>query len=280
VLAGRGAQVALACRDLAKAEHARARIAGERPSGTLEVLRLDLADLASVRAFVEAFIASHVQLDALVCNAGVMAIPRLSTSDGFERQMGTNHLGHFALVGRLLPTLLATPGARVVVVSSGAHKMGRLDLLDDPFFERHSYGRWQAYGQSKLANLLFVMELDRRLRATGAAVRAIGAHPGYAATELQRRGAELGGPKIEGWLMAISNALIAQSAASGAWPILRAAADPGARGGDYFGPARMGEMRGPAVRVEPESTVRDPAAAQHLWAWSESVTGVRYAALS
>jgi NAD(P)-dependent dehydrogenase (short-subunit alcohol dehydrogenase family) len=279
VLARRGAQVTLAVRDLDKGRRARASILAEAPFARVDFARLDLADLASVRAFAEA-LAQGPAIDGLVCNAGVMALPRTSTADGFEMQMGTNHLGHFALVGLAMPALLRASRGRVVIVSSDLHRRGRVERLDDPFFERRPYRRWQAYSQSKLANLLMVLELDRRVRAAGSPIVVTGAHPGYAATELQRRGPEARGARIEGWMMALSNALIAQSAAAGAWPILRAATDPDAAGGAYYGPSRLGGMRGPAIRTEPSADARDAAAARRLWAWSEQVTGVRYDALA
>jgi NAD(P)-dependent dehydrogenase (short-subunit alcohol dehydrogenase family) len=278
VLARRGAQVTLAVRDTTKGRRALASILGELPSARADVARLDLADLASVRAFAET-LAGGPALDGLVCNAGVMALPRISTANGFEMQMGTNHLGHFALVGLALPALLRARRARVAIVSSDLHRRGRVELLDDPFWERRPYGRWQAYAQSKLANLLMVLELDRRVRAAGSSIVVTGAHPGYAATELQARGPEARGARLEGWFFALSNALIAQSAMAGAWPILRAATDPDATGGEYYGPGRLRGMRGPAIETEPSAAARDVGAARRLWAWSEQVTGVRYDAL-
>jgi len=279
VLAGRGARVVLACRDLAKAEAARQRITRETPGAQCEVMLLDLASLSSIRAFADQYTSSQATLDVLLCNAGLMAIPQATTADGFEMQFGTNHLGHFALTGLLLPLLLRSPHPRVAVVSSSAHKFGKTELLDDPSFAKRRYRRWQAYAQSKLANLLFVFELDRRSRAAGLPLLAAGAHPGYAATALQEKGPELAGRRLEGWLMAGANALFAQSAAAGAWPVLRAATDPAASGGNYFGPMHWGEWRGPAVRVQPAPSARDPIAAKFLWELSGQLTLVRYAAL-
>jgi NAD(P)-dependent dehydrogenase (short-subunit alcohol dehydrogenase family) len=276
VLARRGAHVILACRDLARGVGARERLLRELPGARVDTTHLELANLASVRRTAQTFVSVLDRLDGLVCNAGVMGLPHRRTADGFEYQIGVNHLGHFALVGVMLPLLLRTPGARVVVVSSQLHRRGRLELLDDPNFERHPYDRWQAYNQSKLANLLFTFELDRRLRDAGAAVLAVAAHPGYAATELQIRAARARGSRLEALAMAILNALFAQSAAAGAWPILRAATDPAARGGDYFGPSGWRGWRGPAVRVAPAPAARDPDAAARLWRWSETATGVRY----
>lgn len=170
--------------------------------------------------------------------------------------------------------------AGVTIVSSDLHRRGRVELLDDPLFEHRPYDRWQAYAQSKLANLLFVLELNRRVRAAGSSIVVTGAHPGYAATALQARGPEARGARLERWVFALSNALIAQPAAAGAWPILRAATDPDATGGEYYGPGRMRGMRGPAIEAEPSADARDAAAARRLWAWSEQVTGVRYDALT
>jgi len=279
VLAGRGARVVLACRDVAKGEAAARRITTQVPDAQCEVMLLDLASLSSIRAFADQYARSHAALDVIVCNAGLMAIPQATTADGFEMQFGTNHLGHFALTGLLLPLLLRSPHPRVAVVSSSAHRFGKTELLDDPSFAKRRYRRWQAYAQSKLANLLFVFELDRRSRQAGLPLLAVGAHPGYAATALQGKGPELAGRKLEGWLMAGANALLAQRAAAGAWPVLRAATDPAASGGDYFGPMRWGEWRGPAVRVKPAPSARDPIAAKFLWELSEQLTLVRYVAL-
>jgi NAD(P)-dependent dehydrogenase (short-subunit alcohol dehydrogenase family) len=278
-LAARGARVVLACRDVAKGDAAARRIAARTPNGQCEVMPLDLASLSSIREFADAYARSHATLDVLVCNAGLMAIPHATTADGFEMQFGTNHLGHFALTGLLLPMLLRSPHARVAVVSSNAHKWGKTELLDDPSFARRRYRRWQAYAQSKLANLLFVFELDRRCRAAGRALLTVGAHPGYAATALQGKGPELAGRRVEGWVMAVANALLAQSAATGAWPVLRAVTDPAANGCDYFGPSHWGGMRGPAVRVQPAPSAREPIAAKSLWELSERLTLVRYNAL-
>ncbi len=277
VLARRGAHVVLACRDLARGVGVRERLLHEVPGARIDTTHLDLANLGSIRRTAQTFVSVLDRLDGLICNAGVMGLPHQRTADGFEYQLGVNHLGHFALAGLMLPLLLRTPGARVVVVSSNLHKRGSLpSLLEDPFFERRAYDRWQAYHQSKLANLLFAFELDRRLRAVGAAAFAVAAHPGYAATELQPRAARLGGSRLERLFVAVSNALLAQSAAAGAWPILRAATDPAAGGGEYFGPSRWRELRGPAVRVEPSAAARDPEGAARLWRWSEAATGVRY----
>ena len=268
-LSRKGAEVVILCRDRGRGEEAIRRL--DSPRAALEVL--DLGALSSVRAFAERELAGGKKISGLVCNAGLMAIPEQKTADGFERQIGVNHLGHFALVGMLLPSLSA---ARVVCVSSGLHKRGKLELFDDLLFEKRPYDRWVAYNQSKLANLLFMFELGRRAQKHGLAMVPVGAHPGYSATELQSRGMQEGSPKWEGWGMAIGNRLFAQSSQAGAWPQLRAATDPSARPGDYFGPSGLGELHGSAVLVQPRHTARDETTAKKLWERSEELTGVRY----
>jgi len=217
----------------------------------------------------------------LVNNAGVMALPLRRTADGFEMQMGTNHLGHFALTGLLLPALLAagpTPRpSRVVTVSSSAHRMGSLNLAD--LNCERAYRKWQAYGRSKLANLLFMRELDHRATAAGAALVSVAAHPGLAATNLQATGPQLAGRPWLAKASAVVAKIVAQSAAAGALPSLRAAADPGVVGGEYFGPDGLGESRGHPVRVPMSTAARDDAMAARLWALSESLTGVTYSGL-
>lgn len=277
-LARRGAQVVLACRDTEKARSAEleiARVAAREDA--VSTLPLDLASLASVRAFAESFRSRFRTLDLLVLNAGVMAIPQRRTADGFEMQLGTNHLGHFALGGLLLETLLATHGSRVVTVSSSAHRIGRIDF-DDLHGERR-YGPWRAYGQSKLANLLYTFELQRRLAQRGAPTIAVAAHPGYAATQLQERGPRERNAALMTRLIAIGNRILAQSAAMGALPTLYAATAPDVRGGDYFGPSRWFELWGPPQRVGTTARAQDEGVARRLWSLSEELTGVRYDAL-
>ena len=277
-LAAKGAHVVLACRDAAKAQSALQAIRAASPAVSVEAMALDLASLASVRAFAEAFVAQHERLDLLCNNAGVMAIPHRRTADGFEMQFGTNHLGHFALTGLLLPRLLDTPGARVVSVSSSAHRPGKIHW-DDLQLER-SYRNWRAYAQSKLANLLFAFELDRRLRKAGTSVISVAAHPGYAATNLQSVGARMEGSRALERLFEVANRLIAQSAAMGALPTLYAATAPEVQGGDYFGPASLGEMWGHPRKVRSSARSKDLADAARLWKLSEALTDVRFAALA
>jgi NAD(P)-dependent dehydrogenase (short-subunit alcohol dehydrogenase family) len=275
--AANGAHVVLACRDPRRAGEALASLRAAAPGASAEVLPLDLASLASVRDFAKAFADRHPRLDVLVNNAGVMAIPRRTTADGFEMQLGTNHLGHFALTGLLLDRLLATPGSRVVNVSSTAHRMGRIDF-DDLHGERR-YTRWGAYGQSKLANLLFTFELARRLAAAGHATRSVACHPGWAATNLQYAGAKMDGSRWMEQVARLGNRLFAQDAAMGALPTAYAATAPELESGAYVGPDRFFETRGHPALVSSSSRSRNRRTARRLWEVSEAATGVRYAAL-
>ncbi|MGD0313988.1 MAG: oxidoreductase [Acidimicrobiales bacterium] len=276
-LAGAGAEVVLACRDQTKGTDALDRIRRALPAATVVLEPLDLADLSSVTAFAEGFGAGHVGLDILVNNAGVMALPRRQTADGFEMQFGTNHLGHFALTGRLLDRLLARPGARVVTVTSAVAQMGRMHFDDLQGSSR--YGKWSAYAQAKLANQLFTLELDRRSVASGTDLVSVGAHPGYAATNLQAVGPRMSGSGVMERLTAWGNTLIAQSPADGALPSLYAATDPAVAGGRCYGPDRLFAMRGHPKQVSFVRAARDPAAARRLWDVSEELTGVRFGAL-
>jgi NAD(P)-dependent dehydrogenase (short-subunit alcohol dehydrogenase family) len=276
--AGAGAQVVLACRDESKARTAAARIAAAHPRAALVVLPLDLASLASVRAFADAFHAQHARLHVLCNNAGVMALPYRKTADGFEIQLGTNHLGHFALTGLLLEPLLATAGARVVTVSSNAHRFGGM-RFDDLQWE-HGYRKWMAYGQSKLANLLFAFELQRRLERAGKTVISVGCHPGYAATNLQTAGPRMSGARVMERLSELSNRFVAQSAAMGALPLLYAATASDVCGGDFIGPDGVAQNWGYPKKVQPSRRARDAAAAAKLWEISATLTGVRYEALT
>jgi NAD(P)-dependent dehydrogenase (short-subunit alcohol dehydrogenase family) len=256
-LARAGANVIVACRDTAKGEQA----ASAMP-GNAEVRHLDLSDLASVRAFA----AGLGDIAVLVNNAGVMATPQRRTKDGFELQIGTNHLGHFALTGLLLGRI----ADRVVTMSSFAHRMGRIDL-DDLNWERRRYQRWAAYGQSKLANLLFTYELQRQLTATGSSRQALASHPGYAATNLQSHT-----DSIQDGVMGITNRLFAQSADMGALPALYAATVPSIPGGSYVGPDGPLEQRGYPKIVKSSKRSYDEATAAGLWTLSEELTGVTF----
>ena len=256
-LAAAGARVVLAVRDRGRGEEAARAMTGD-----VEVRLLDLADLASVRRFADAWTGP---LDVLVNNAGLMAVPLRRTADGFEMQLGTNHLGHFALTNLLLPAITD----RVVTVSSGLHRQGEL-VLDDLNWERRRYSPYGAYGQSKLANLLFTLELQRRLEADGSPVRALAAHPGYAATNLQGNQ----GP-VRNALMAVATRVLAQADAQGALPTLHAAVVD-LPGGSYVGPDRFAEMRGHPTLVGRSAAASDPVLAGLLWDASEELTGVRY----
>jgi NAD(P)-dependent dehydrogenase (short-subunit alcohol dehydrogenase family) len=278
VLSRKGATVVLACRNPEKAKAAADDLRKCAHGVDVEVLPLDLADLASVRSFARAFAATHARLDLLVNNAGVMAIPRRTTADGFEMQIGTNHLGHFALTGLLLDLLLETPQARVVNVSSGAHRAGRMHFDDLHGIRR--YGRWSAYGQSKLANLLFTYELERRLEARRLTQISVACHPGYAATDLQFVAARMDGSRLLALGSAIGNRILAQSAAAGALPTVVAALSPDVRGGDYIGPDGFGEMWGAPKKVGSNARSRSEADARRLWELSVAETGVRFEALS
>jgi NAD(P)-dependent dehydrogenase (short-subunit alcohol dehydrogenase family) len=273
-LARHGAAVTLTARDPGRGADALARLRTEVPAADAALAPLDVADLASVRAFAAAY--EPAGLDLLVNNAGVMAVPLRHTPDGFESQFGTNHLGHFALTGLLLPRLLARPGARVVTVTSGLHRAGRINF--DDLDARRGYHKWPAYAQSKLANLLFTFELQRRADAAGVDLRSVAAHPGYAATNLQAAGPRLAGSKLTELGSALVTRLISQPDTQGALPTLRAATDPAVRGGEVFGPDGRFELHGAPKQVAVSRRARDRALAERLWTVSEEKTGVRYPA--
>ena len=261
-LAALGCHVVLAVRDPARGADAAARI-----GGSTAVTRLDLAALASVRSAAAELTGAYPKIDLLINNAGLWSADRAETRDGFERQLGVNHLGHFALTGLLLPALLAAPGSRVVTVSSISHRAGSIDLADLPM--RRAYRHNAAYARSKLANLLFAFELQRRLAEAGAATASLAAHPGGVWTGLFR-GAN---PAL---LVHTLGRLVAQSPERGALATLRAATDPSATGGQYYGPGGFGELRGAPKPVQASPRARDEALARDLWAASERLTGVAY----
>jgi NAD(P)-dependent dehydrogenase (short-subunit alcohol dehydrogenase family) len=262
-LARVGATVVMAVRDTAKGERAAATVTGAR-----EVRKLDLSDLASVHAFAEEL--PHERVDLLINNAGVMAPPRSTTADGFELQFGTNHLGHFALTGLMLPRLRAAQEPRVVTLSSGAHRLGSIHF-DDLQGERR-YNNWLWYGQSKLANLMFCFELQKRATAAGWDLRSLAAHPGYARTNLQFAGPHW----YEQWIMRITNPVLGQSDAMGALSTLFAATAPGIPGGSFIGPDGFLEQRGHPHIVTAMGKAYDEGAWKRLWDISEALTGVRY----
>ena len=275
VLAARGAQVVLACRDLGQAKEAAVRILSGSPAAAevvpadLHAVRLDLASLASVREAAEEIAAAYGPVDLLINNAGVMMTPFRRTADGFELQLGVNHLGHFALTGLLLGRMLGREGSRVVTVSSNGHKSGRIDF--DDLQSQRRYRRMAAYYQSKLANLMFTYELQRRLAAAQAQTQAFAAHPGKARTKLIRYL-----PAWMRWEDLVIEQPLGQSAAMGARATLRAAADPAACGGEYYGPGGRGELRGHPRLVASSERARDVEAQQRLWRESERLTGVSY----
>lgn len=269
-LARAGANVVVACRNTEKGTAAAESIGTTAPDASVEVEELDLASLDSIRAFAARYAAERESLDLLINNAGVMAPPRRETADGFELQLGTNHLGHFALTGLLLGRMQGRADARVVTVSSTAHRFGRI-RFDDLQGERR-YGRWRAYAQSKIANVLFARELDRRLRAAGSTISSLAAHPGYAATNLQSAAP----PALDRAVMAVTNRLLAQSAEMGALPELYAATRPNLDGGLFIGPDGFDEQRGYPKVVAPVRRGRDQATAEHLWTVSEELTDVSY----
>jgi NAD(P)-dependent dehydrogenase (short-subunit alcohol dehydrogenase family) len=275
--AEKGAHVIFACRSRQRAESAVAELRQQSPTVSVEIILLDLADLASVREFATTYMANHERLDILVNNAGIMAIPYRQTADGFEMQFGTNHLGHFALTGLLLDRILTTDGARVVTVSSGLHRGGKIDF--DDLQGEASYNKHAAYSQSKLANLLFAYELQRKLAKSGQTAISVAAHPGYSATNLQHVGPNMEESAVQRTMMTLANTLFAQSSEMGALPTLYAATAPDVQGCDYIGPGGFMNMRGYPVKELSSEASYDEAAASHLWAISESLTGVRYEAL-
>ena len=273
-----GADLVVTARDERKAETALARIADKAPGAVTHVVSLDLADLADVRRAAGEVVTTYERVDILVNNAGIMVPPRYSTTaDGFELQIGTNHIGHFAWTAALWP-LLRDSGARVVSVASLAHTtVGSVDLTSlTPEGSGQHYRRWQSYGQSKLANLLFALELDRRTKAAGVGVVSVGAHPGYAATNITKTGPASSGLSLAGMGMHQVSRIIAQSAAAGAMPLLMAATDPSLRGGEYIGPSGIRGLRGRPKIVTPSRAARDAELARDLWAASESAIGAAF----
>ena len=263
-LAAKGAEVVLACRNLEKANLAQKEIRSMGRKAKLEIIHLDLADLTSVRKFADIFKSKYQSLDLLINNAGIMIPPFTKTADGFEVQFGANHLGHFALTGLLLDVILSTPNARIVNVSSSAHRMGTGTIEFDNLNAEKGYHPASAYAQSKLANLLFTLELNRKLVEFGSDVIATAAHPGWTVTELQK-----------GFLHTVSEWL-GQKPEIGALPTLQAALDPGAGRNHYFGPGGFMEMRGYPRKVETSEAAKDSNLAQCLWVVSEELTGVNY----
>ena len=274
-LAAHGATVLLGCRSREKGERAQAKVAEAATGPAPALVRLDLTDLDSVRTSAETLNGSLARLDLLVNNAGIMAVPLAYTDDGFESQFATNHLGHYALTGRLLPALLRAPAPRVVSLSSNAHRMGR-PRWGDPNCKESRYSAWAAYGRSKLANLQFTLELGRRAAAAGVPLTSAAAHPGYASTNLTGASTAASGHRLRGGVLALADKVLAQSTEQGALPQLYAATMPAVASGDYFGPDGPGEMRGAPHRVGMTRHARDEASAARLWDVSAKLTGVTY----
>jgi NAD(P)-dependent dehydrogenase (short-subunit alcohol dehydrogenase family) len=263
-LARKQTTVILACRNKDKGEAAVRQIAQAYPQAKAELVQLDLSDLASVRRFAGEFASRYDRLDMLINNAGIMRTPFGKTADGFELQFGTNHLGHFALTGTLLDLILCAPQARVVTVSSGGERFGKIDF--DNLNAEKGYDAGGAYAQSKLANLLFTYELQRRFKGAGVDAIAAAAHPGWTVTNLQ----------VHWRMLRILNPLIGQKPVMGALPALYAATAPDVQGGDYYGPSGWLELRGPPTKVQSSERSHDTAVAARLWTVSEELTGVRY----
>ncbi|MDV3133893.1 SDR family NAD(P)-dependent oxidoreductase [Mycobacterium sp. 29Ha] len=268
LLAGKGAQVVMAVRNLDKGNEALGRIQRTHPNAQVALQELDLSSLDNTRKAAEVMRSAYPRIDLLINNAGVMYVPtREATSDGFEMQFGTNHLGHFALTGLLLDNLIGVDGSRMVTVSSVGHRIMAKIRFDDLNWE-HSYNRVKAYGQSKLANLMFTYELQRRLAAKGAPTVALAAHPGFSDTELMRH--------LPGFIPDSLWKVVAQPAEMGALPTLRAATDPGAQGGQYYGPDGIGEAKGNPKVVASSAQSHDEAIQRRLWTVSEELTGVTF----
>lgn len=276
-LAQKGATVVMACRNMSKGDAAKNHVLEHAPGANVDLRQLDLSSLASVREFAGGFKNDYPRLDLLINNAGLMALPRSETADGFEMQFGVNHLGHFALTGLLLDHLLATENSRVVNISSGAHKMYPQINFDDMMGEKE-YKRWDAYGQSKFANILFSQELQRRFEAANANSISVAAHPGLSATNLQTTTAEENVPWLEEKFLTLLTPLLGQSPAAGALPQLRAATAPDVKGGQYYGPKWFG-IRGTPKLEEPHENTQDTDMASKLWDVSLELTGVDYQAL-
>jgi len=276
-LARHGAHVLLGCRSVAKGQDALARLLKAAPGASAEVVELDMASLASIRAFAAAFAARGWALDILVNNAGVMALPtRELTADGFERQFGTNHLGHFALTGLLMPALLKAAAPRVVTVASLAHRTGK--IVFDNLQSEKKYVPWDAYNASKLANILFAKELQRRAQAAGSKLLSIPVHPGVATTSILENGPGL--KDVKARLVKLLAPFLFQSDEAGALPTLYAATSPDAKGGEYIGPDGFMEFKGAPVVVQPKPQALDEATAKKLWSVSEELTGVVYPPLN
>ena len=277
-LARRGAVIVMACRNQQKAKAAMILIHKEVPKARLHFIKLDLASLKSIKSFAKEFKQAFEQLDILCNNAGIMAIPYSKTADGFEMQFGTNHLGHFALTALLIDVLMKTPKSRIVNVSSIAHHFGKMNFED--LNSEKSYAKWAAYGQSKLANILFTLELQKRLTEVGSKTLCIASHPGYASTNLQSVGPKMENSKIGEKFNAWANKMFAQSAEMGALPTLYAATHSPILGGNLYGPNKFWNSRGYPVLNQIAKQGRKPADGKQLWKMSEEMTKIKFPDLS
>lgn len=276
-LAEAGAHVVMACRNQTKATTARDNILACYPKASIEIVSLDLADLASIRSCADDLNKRLKRLDLLINNAGIMAIPRAETKDGFEMQLGTNHLGHFAFTALLIDKVIGTPSARIISVSSGAHKAGRINFAD--LHKTKRYSKWGSYCQSKLANLLFCYELARYLQRRKVDTISVACHPGYANTNLQMVGPELENSWLGLKFMMLGNKIVAQPAHAGAWPTLYAATAP-IQSGEYIGPAGLFELTGPPVIVKSSRRSHNEKDGAKLWLASQEETGILFPAIS
>ena len=272
-LARHGAYVLMGCRNAVKGQEALDRLRREAPGGGAEVVELDMASLASIRAFAAGFAARGIALDVLINNAGVMALAKRElTADGFERQFGTNHLGHFALTGLVMPQLLAAPAPRVVTVASLAHRNGKIDFAN--LQSERGYKPWDAYGESKLANILFANELDRHARAANSRLISVSVHPGVSQTSIVANGP--GASDLKTLLLFTFAKFLTSKDAEGALPTLYAATSADVRGGQFIGPDGFMEFKGSPTVVKPRAHALDQAVGQRLWTASEELTGVIY----
>lgn len=272
MLSAKGAEVILACRNMTKGEYAKSKILQKYKSAKIEVLKLDLASLDSIRKFSELVKSKYSKLDILINNAGVMWCPYKKTTDNFELQLGTNHLGHFALTGLLFDLLKKTKNSRIVNISSGAHHMGEINF-DDLMWEKRIYNKREAYAQSKIANLYFTYELQRKISKAGYSIKAVAAHPGRSNTNLAQH---LGNIVVNAIIKNVLMPIMTQSAKKGALPGIRAAVDPNVKGGEYYGPDGYKERKGFPVKVKSNKLSHDIYIAKRLWGISEDLTGVRY----
>lgn len=276
MVAGKGARVIMACRNAQKAQDAASLIRDEAPNAALDIRQIDLSDLESVNAFADGVLASESKIDLLINNAGVFASRKSETAQGNELQFGTNHLGHFVMNAKLLPLVEATEGGRIVVLGSMSHNMVKAYDTSDVNWNARPYDAMQAYAQSKLANMLYLRELNKRLQAAGSKTKAVMAHPGYSATNITES-PDASSNAFMGLITKLGGLLVAQSAKAGALPTVMAATDAAAQGGEYYGPKGMGGMRGVPQIVQPGKIAQDDANAKALWDLSEEMTGVKFA---